>query len=145
MRNSINFTYTTKINAPIEEVWSFFSSATNLSKITQFPQVNIVSDPRTMEGNKIEMVLSFGWIKMKWVSLIRDVQKPNQFVDDGIKLPFPFIQWSHVHAFSQTGNTTLMEDHVVCQSVLPNFMIKPILNGMFKGREKALHTHFKSF
>ncbi|WP_227935028.1 SRPBCC family protein [Alkalihalobacillus deserti] len=139
---SFVYTYQTIINAPIEDVWSFFSSATNLSKITSFPKIEVTSDLRTMEGNKMEMKLGFAGVRMKWISLIHDVDAPTQFVDTGIKLPFPFTEWKHIHAFTSQGNQTVMDDQVRCSTVLPSFMVKPLVNNMFKGREQAIKLHF---
>ncbi|MFC0558151.1 SRPBCC family protein [Halalkalibacter alkalisediminis] len=139
---SFVYTYKTIINAPIDNVWSFFSSATNLSKITPFPKVEIISDPRTITGNRIKMKLGYAGFNVRWISLIEDVQEPNRFVDTAVKLPFPFVEWSHIHTFTPNGNETIMQDQVHLRSFLPSVFLKPLLNSMFKGREQAIRLHF---
>ena len=140
--NTYVYTYKTIINAPIEDVWSFFSTATNLPEITPFPKVEVISDPRTLAGNKIEMKLGYAGCYVNWISLIEDVQEPNQFVDKAINLPFPFAEWRHLHRFNSNGNATIMEDQIFVRSILPSVLLKPLLNSMFKGRERAICLYF---
>ncbi|MBP3951195.1 SRPBCC family protein [Bacillus suaedae] len=141
------FTYKTTIEAPIDDVWDFFSTAENLAKITSFPKIKIESDPRTMQGNEIVMSLGFSLIRMKWISLIEDVEAPLLFVDKGLVMPFPFTYWKHKHAFERyedRPDKTLMTDSLVVEAYLPEKLIHLFLNQMFKGREKALKEVFHS-
>jgi ligand-binding SRPBCC domain-containing protein len=142
MLSSFVYTYHTVINAPIEEVWSFFETATNLSKITTFPKVVIISDPRTVDGNEIVMKLLIERLSFKWISIIQEVKNPYYFVDVGTKLPYPLIEWKHTHTFLAQKKQTLMKDTVVIRSLILSWLMKPFLRLMFSGREKALHHHF---
>ncbi|MDT8861680.1 hypothetical protein N0O92_15790 [Alkalihalobacillus sp. MEB130] len=136
------FTYKTRIEAPIEEVWAFFSTAENLAKITSFPKVSILSGPETRQGNLIQMQLRFVCFSLKWESLIKEVQAPHFFIDKGVKLPFPFLEWQHKHVFHVKGEYTIMEDIVEFRSVVPSYLTKPLLLSLFRGREKAIRKEF---
>ncbi len=140
----LTFSYTTIVKAPIEEVWTFFSTAENLARITSFPKVTILSNPDTRTGNEIVMKLSVAGIGVKWVSLIEEVDAPHCFVDSGLKLPFPFTEWKHEHAFVENEDETIMKDTIKCKAILPSYVTKAILENMFKGREKAIARVFTS-
>ncbi|MDV2683257.1 hypothetical protein RYX56_02605 [Alkalihalophilus lindianensis] len=66
--NTYLFTHETKVEARLEEVWSFFFTAENLVKITDFPTITLHSNPLTSEGNTIQMKIGFGPIKANWHS-----------------------------------------------------------------------------
>ncbi|TWI57880.1 SRPBCC family protein [Halalkalibacter nanhaiisediminis] len=140
--NVLVFRYTTVVKAPIEEVWRFFSTAENLATITAFPNVNILSNPETKTGNEIEMKLSVAGVGVKWISLIEEVEPPFRFVDTGLKLPFPFTEWRHEHAFAENGAETIMTDTIMFRASMPSFITKALLENMFKGREKAIAAQF---
>ncbi|MCL7747141.1 SRPBCC family protein [Halalkalibacter alkaliphilus] len=137
------FTYKTVIDAPIEAVWTFFSTAENLAKITSFPRVTILSNPETVEGNTIKMKLHFAGLYVNWTSKVTYVQAPNCFIDKGVKLPFPITEWRHTHSFTENGSRTIMEDIVMFNAHLPTFVTRPILKAMFQGRELAIKHEFK--
>ncbi|WP_100372515.1 SRPBCC family protein [Bacillus sp. FJAT-45037] len=137
------FTYEAKVDASIEEVWEFFRTADNLVQITSFPEISIDSNPATTEGNTIKMKMGLGPLRVDWHSYIEEVVPYDYFVDVGVKLPWPLVQWRHTHAFSKVGETTVMKDTVEIQSPLPTAMLKPALTNMFKGRATAVHRHFQ--
>ncbi|ARK29435.1 SRPBCC family protein [Halalkalibacter krulwichiae] len=140
MSTLLVFTYKTIIDAPIEKVWSFFSDAHNLTEITGFPKVKILSNSKTIEGNVIIMELRFGLLQTNWVSVIEGVKEFERFTDRAIILPFPFREWKHEHTFKRDGNRTVMEDKVYFSSVLPSVVTRSILTQMFKGREKSIQS-----
>jgi len=138
----ITFRYKTIIHAPRQAVWSFFQSATNLTTITSFPKVEIISSPEIKPGNKIEMQLSFLKVKMTWVSLIKYVEPPYRFMDKGIIVPYPIKTWTHKHTFHQKGADTIMVDTVECSAFIPNMIVRLVLHKMFQNRAKNLIAHF---
>ncbi|WP_368504684.1 hypothetical protein AB3N04_03140 [Alkalihalophilus sp. As8PL] len=142
--NTYLFTYETKIEASLEEVWSFFSTAENLVKITDFPTITLHSNPLTSEGNTIQMKIGVGPIKANWHSYIEEVKPLEYFIDVGVKVPFSIHSWRHKHAFVSLPNHTLMKDTVEIQSTLPSIILKTALKKMFTGREKAVQLHFLS-
>ncbi|WP_100406855.1 SRPBCC family protein [Bacillus solitudinis] len=74
----LTFTYETIIEAPIDETWTFFSTADNLARMTTFPKVSIQSNPVTATGNLIKMELKVAGFSIEWHSLIEEV-KPQHF------------------------------------------------------------------
>ncbi|NEU30787.1 hypothetical protein GN156_08360 [bacterium LRH843] len=138
----VRFTYTTIIHESMDDVWTFFSTASNLQRLTSFPKVTILSNPETKAGNEIVMKLSFVGATLNWVSSIEKVEQPFLFVDRGVKLPFPFKEWRHEHHFMSHGDETIMTDSIVCRASVPNFLVKLILLNMFKSREKKLTLFF---
>ncbi|WP_216829493.1 SRPBCC family protein [Alkalihalobacterium elongatum] len=132
------FRYETIINAPLSEVWDFFKSAENLAVITSFPKIKLSSDPRTVEGNLIEMELDFGVMKKSWVASIVEVKEKEYFIDTGLKLPFPFVEWKHQHRFEAVGKQTKMTDIVNYKASVPNLFVTLVLKQMFTGRKKVL-------
>ncbi|OLS35967.1 hypothetical protein BTR22_13330 [Alkalihalophilus pseudofirmus] len=136
------FTYETTVDAPIEEVWSFFHTAENLVKITSFPTITLHSDPETRKGNTIRMKMGLGPVKADWHSYIQEVKPHEYFVDVGVKLPYPLKSWRHTHSFVKREDSTVMKDLVEIQSPLPTSILRPALHGMFRGRADAVRRHF---
>ena len=136
------FNYETKIDKEFEEVWTFFSTADNLAKITSFPKVRILSDPSTTPGNTIKMQFNFFIFRISWHSKITKKEQ-TYFIDEGEKLPFPFKEWKHTHKFKEDGKLTVMTDIVEYDASVPDFFVKFILNQMFSGREKEIKKYFQ--
>ena len=106
------------IPRPIEEVFSFFSEAKNLEKIT--PQnlkfhILEVSTPKMQEGTLIDYMLKIQGVPVKWRTLIKKWNPPYSFADQALKGPYKF--WYHTHSFETLGKGTLMKDEV--RFVLP--------------------------
>ncbi|KHF41790.1 SRPBCC family protein [Halalkalibacter okhensis] len=140
---SLVFTYRTIIDAPIEQVWAFFSTADNLAKITTFPKVTILSNPETVEGNIIHLKLQVALLSVNWTSRISKVDHLSCFLDQGEDLPFPFTEWSHLHNFTKFGAHTIMEDVVNFKAKVPSCVTRPILQVLFKGRESAIKNELR--
>lgn len=108
------------IDAPIEKVFTFFSEANNLEKITP-PFLNFkiksVSTPQIQEGTLIQYSLLVHKIPLRWLTEIIDWQPPYQFVDQQLKGPYRL--WHHTHQFKKMGLGTLMSDRVRYQLPVP--------------------------
>ncbi len=133
-----HFKYETILNSDLDNVWDFFSSTENLVKITRFPKVKLESDPAVIKGQHIKLTLNFILFRLKWHLVIHDVQDKQLFIDEAITAPFPFKQWRHTHAFKGHEEHTVMTDQVEFEALLPSFLIRWMLTGMFKDRERTI-------
>ncbi|WP_017728251.1 SRPBCC family protein [Halalkalibacterium ligniniphilum] len=132
------FHYETVIDAQLDEVWGFFSTADNLVKITRLPKITLLSNPETIQGNTIKMKIGVAGVSVMWEALIEEVKAPHFFIDKAIKPPFPFTAWKHIHAFEQSGERVLMKDTVEYEATIPTFIVNKLLTKMFRDRGKAV-------
>ena len=104
---------TQNIDAPIDQVFDFFSNAENLQALTPpFLGFRILSDlPIEMrEGARIEYSIRLFGIPLRWSTLISTWEPGVRFVDEQKKGPYAL--WHHTHEFIARGNTTEMRDVV---------------------------------
>ncbi len=98
----------------IEEVFKFFSEASNLEKITP-PWLNfhILSLPSDglKQGATIVYRLKIHGVPLIWQTEISSWTPPKEFTDTQKKGPYQ--TWKHTHRFSELGGGTLMEDRVL--------------------------------
>ena len=136
------------IDRPIEEVFSFFSSAENLEKITPpWLHFNIVTPtPIEMEaGALIDYRLKLHGIPIKWRTEIESWQPPCRFVDQ--QLRGPYKRWFHEHTFESLGaNRTLAKDqvHYIPRfgALVHKYFVKPDLLKIFSYRQEQLEKYF---
>ncbi len=106
----------TSLNWPIADVFTFFSDAANIEKITP-PELCfgiVTTCPIEMsEQTYIDYRLRLYGIPFKWSTLIAVWNPPNQFVD--IQEKGPFKKWVHAHIFSEQKGSTKMRDKVIYQ------------------------------
>ena len=110
----------TRVPAPLDETFSFFSQASNLERLTP-AWVNFrirTPSPIVMrEGLVIEYQIVLYGVPIPWRSRI-DVWEPGvRFVDRQITGPYRW--WRHEHTFEPRGRETLMRDHVEFVPRLP--------------------------
>lgn len=102
------------IRAPIAEVWHFFSSPANLNQITP-PDMRFEfeSDPpdAMYAGQIIRYRIRIApFIRLRWVTEIRQADKEKYFVDEQRFGPYRF--WYHEHRFTDRGYNVLMHDTI---------------------------------
>lgn len=110
------------IKAPLSEVWDFFSSPANLSKITP-ARMNF--DIKHIEGRETDSGMSYKMFKgqqikykvtvmplvrLTWVTEITQVEEFKSFVDE--QLQGPYTLWRHLHTFEETSEGVMMRDKV---------------------------------
>jgi len=109
------------LQAPIQELWSFFSVASNLATLTppsQRLRVGKGGDQPIADGLTVHISVSPMWpIRSGWKTLIQQVQPPSAaFNGDGwftdIQRSGPFALWHHVHAFRPIPGGTAVFDRV---------------------------------
>lgn len=140
----------TRIDAPLSEVFEFFSKAENLSLITpagmEFDIVTPV--PVTMgPGTVIDYKIKLGPVPMSWRTVIEDWQPGRKFVDAQHRGPYRC--WWHEHHFEADGDTTLMEDRVYYTPPLGllgrlsnRLFVRRMLGEIFSYREQAIGLRF---
>lgn len=130
-----------------EEIFPFFSDATNLELITPDSiRFKIVTPlPIDMhEGTLIDYSLRIRGIPIKWRTLISEWNPPFWFADEQLK--GPYRQWIHEHRFTDEGSTTLMEDTVRYKvyggALINSLLVQPDLMKIFTNRITVLRKHF---
>ncbi|MCT3805260.1 hypothetical protein CMT92_02550 [Elizabethkingia anophelis] len=128
-----------QLNCNIEEVWDFFSSPLNLSKITpQDMKFTVLSDLKNTpiyEGMEIDYLVSpvLG-IPLKWKTRITQVNYKKSFTDLQAKGPYRY--WNHYHEFIENDKGVLMKDSVDYE--LPFGLLGKLAHSLF------VHKRLKS-
>lgn len=102
------------VEAPIEEVFAFFSRAENLEAITP-PWLSFrITSPAPIEmhvGTLIRYRLRLRGIPITWLTRIEEWDPPRLFVDRQVSGPYAL--WHHSHSFDELpGGRTRMGDVV---------------------------------
>lgn len=123
------------INAPIEEVWDFFTLPKNLDRITpEEMQFNITNKPaeKTYAGQIITYKIGIlPFIKSNWITEITHFYENRLFVDE--QRFGPYAMWHHEHHFRE------MSDRSVKMTDIINYKLPfGILGNLIAGR---LITH----
>jgi ligand-binding SRPBCC domain-containing protein len=139
----------TKLKAPLEEVFGFFSNADNLEKITpEWLHFKILTPlPIQMrEGTLIDYRLKLRGIPIRWRSLISEWDPPYSFTDEQIK--GPYRAWIHRHSFAREGDTTIMTDtvryRVLGGALIDKLLVRRDIRKIFKHRTEVIRAFFGS-
>lgn len=130
----------------VEEIFSFFSDAYNLEKITpDFLRFSVLaaSDHPVRLGTLIDYRLHLHGIPITWKTRIEEWIPGVRFVDRQVRGPYRL--WHHTHEFEEHEGGTLMRDHVRYQ--LPLGALGRAVAGAFvrKDVEKIfLHRRMKT-
>lgn len=98
---------------PLEDVFAFYSDATNLEAITPpFLRFRILTPgPIVMRrGTRIDYALALHGIPVRWRTHIARWEPDACFVDE--QEEGPYAAWRHSHWFERRGGATLMRDLV---------------------------------
>lgn len=113
MTRRYSFERTTRIDAPLADVFSFFSLHENLQRITPSEmRFRITKSPgdRLKEGDRIEYRLRFLGIPLRWTTLITRFRENEVFAD--LQERGPFRYWLHTHTFRTVDGAVEMHDRV---------------------------------
>ncbi|HEY5913295.1 MAG TPA: SRPBCC family protein [Verrucomicrobiae bacterium] len=98
---------------PVEQVFNFFSDATNLQKLTPDWLGFELLTPSPIQigrGTLIDYRLSLHGIPVKWQTENTAWEPPHRFVDEQRR--GPYLLWVHEHRFTARENGTLVNDLV---------------------------------
>ena len=132
---------------PRQEVFAFFSDASNLARITP-PAMGfkiLTPTPIAMEeGTRIDYRVRVAGIPLRWRSLISRWDPPHVFVDE--QLAGPYKEWIHTHRFEERDGGTVIDDTVQYQlplgplGKLGLWFVRRQLAGIFRFRKQAIEA-----
>ena len=126
-------TFNQKIPRPLSETWDFFSSPSNLAKITPAEMAfEVTSDPAHLREMYPGMIITYKvspvlGIKMDWMTEITQMVTEKYFIDEQRSGPYQF--WHHQHHFRAIEGGTEMDD--ILTYGLPLGILGRIANGIF--------------
>jgi len=101
------------VQAPVEEVFDFFSDPENLGRITPRWLGFQFLTPLPLEmrnGTVIDYAIHLLGLPRRWTTLITTFDPPHEFVDLQLRGPYAF--WHHTHRFREVPGGTEMTDSV---------------------------------
>ena len=132
---------------PLEQVFSFFSDAMELERITpEFLQFKVLTPGPIdiQQGTLIDYRLKLHGIPIKWRTEICVWEAPFRFVDQ--QLNGPYKRWYHEHTFEEIDGKTKVCDNVHYiprgGSLIHKFLVKPDLEKIFRFRQDRLREIF---
>ncbi len=151
---------TTRVPAPLDDVWAFHSTADGLVRLTPSLanlQVEDIQRPEGATGNDLvegsELRLSVGPLpfgpRQYWTSVITERVTPEAgdgeafFVDemrDG-----PMAEWRHKHLFAAAGDETVLTDRIDFQTPLGGIadrVVRQALRAGFAYRHRKTRETF---
>ena len=122
------------VNAPLNEVFSFFSDEKNLERIMppllKF-QVLSKDTEGIEEGTQIDYRLKIGHVPVRWRSKITEFERGKTFTDE--QVIGPYAKWIHQHDFVLYKGGTLLRDKVIYR--LPGGAVGKCLAGPWVARD----------
>ncbi len=101
------------VPATVPEVFTFFSEARNLDRITP-PWLHFrilkQTDRELKAGTLIFYKLVWHGLPVAWTSRIEEWRPPNRFVD--VQVKGPYALWQHTHTFEARDGGTVIRDTV---------------------------------
>ncbi|MEL1241646.1 SRPBCC family protein [Flavobacterium flavipallidum] len=142
-----------KVNASIEDCWTFFSSPRNLQKITPNSmgfQITDFDEKNMYPGQIIQYKVSpLLGIKLTWVTEITIVEHQRYFIDE--QRFGPYTLWHHKHFFEPVEDGVIMTDLVhyalplgFIGRIMNALVVKNKLKAIFEYREKKVNEIFNS-
>ena len=136
---------------PLQEAWDFFSSPSNLAKITPTSLGFVVHGnvpERMYPGLFIQYTVSpLLGIPMRWVTEITHVREGEYFVDE--QRVGPYSIWHHEHLFTAVEGGVLMRDVVhykvplgILGQLVHPLIVRPKLEQIFSFRWEANERMF---
>lgn len=139
------------VPASLDKVWDFFSSPSNLAKITPPEMGFIITSPVQKEmypgmfiTYKVSPALG---IKLNWVTEITQISNMKFFIDEQRQGPYSI--WHHEHHFKEVNGGVEMLDILYYKvpfgfigTLADLFFVRNKVKGIFKYREKKIEALF---
>jgi len=113
MKRPHQLSRTQLVGRPLQDVFAFFSDASNLEPLTpRFLRFRILT-PMPIElraGARLDYQLSLFGVPVRWRTRITEWQPGKRFVDE--QESGPYALWRHTHEFEARGASTLVRDVV---------------------------------
>ena len=139
-----------QVEAPLEQVFAFFSNPGNLARITPSWLCFRIHGPSPAalgEGSRIEYRIRWGLFTLRWVTRITRWRPTSEFQD--MQEKGPYRTWLHTHRFSRRGSSVIMEDHVdyelpfgVLGRIAHRIRVRAEIEEIFEYRRKAIEQIF---
>lgn len=136
-----------RLPAPREQVFEFFSDATQLERLTPSWLKFSVLTPAPIKmqlGTLIDYKLRVHGIPLRWKSRISLWDPSYQFADE--QLHGPYRHWYHVHTFEDDGDGTICRDEVdysfIGGALIHTLFVKRDLLKIFAFRTQVLKQIF---
>lgn len=125
--------YESVLNADVEAVWSFHSSAEALNALTPGSRkIRLISsDLAVREGAVHEFQVKVGPLWVTWKAKLSAVDSPHGFVDTAVASPFK--HWNHKHEFISQSHGTMIRDTI--EYVPPFGALGALADNLFISRE----------
>ena len=138
-----------RLDAPLEEVFRFFSRPENLGSMTPSSMAfRIVGPVGPMhDGAHIDYRIRVGALPLRWRTTIERFRPASLFIDSQER--GPYRSWWHEHRFRADGRQTVMEDRVYYAlpfgwlgRVAHRFFVSRTLRAIFGFRGHAVRLRF---
>lgn len=150
-RAGYRLTQKTVLDAPIGDVFQFFSRAENLAALTPSALAFDVVTPTPIEmtrGALVDYRIKVGPVPMNWRTEIQRYESNHSFID--VQLRGPYHAWWHEHRFERLNDReTLMQDTVyytppfgLLGRIAQKLLVAPMLRGIFAFRQNAIRLRF---
>lgn len=149
-----HFQFIQKLPIPLEQAWDFFSSPTNLIKITP-PDMALIPKsaiPAKMyRGAFIKYTVKpVMGIPLTWVTEISEIQEANYFIDE--QRVGPYKIWHHEHHFKAIEGGVEMRDELwyalpfgILGDIANKVFVKKQIEGIFEYRREKLIELFGDY
>jgi hypothetical protein len=138
------------VEAPLAEVFGFFSDPRNLAKLSPpwlgFEIIDVDDGP-VRPGFRIEYRVRPLGMPQRWVTRIIEVEPATRFVD--VQEGGPYKYWRHEHTFADAGSGTIIADRVeyslplgVAGSAAHALVVSRQLRNIFEFRRTAVDELF---
>jgi uncharacterized protein (TIGR01777 family) len=123
-KSPLTFFYQAQVvNKGIDEIFAFFSQASNLEKLTPswlHFTIRNQSSTRIAQGTMIFYRLSYHGFPIRWQTLINSWDPPTRFSDEQVRGPYRV--WKHEHRFISLSPTkTLIVDDLYYRAPFSSF------------------------
>jgi uncharacterized protein (TIGR01777 family) len=138
------------LDAPLDEVFTFFSNAENLGALTPPGTSFDIRSPTPIEmrvGTTIDYTIRVGVLPIRWRTTIEKWEPGRVFIDS--QAFGPYRSWWHEHHFRAMGQSTVVEDRVYYSvplgplgSIVDRLFVARKLKRIFQFRASAVRLRF---